>query len=64
MEQPKYQLMRTLRFKNDNLPGVLGKLATAMGTAGDNIRTVSLVHKHVVRDLDVFVDAASISQRP
>jgi malate dehydrogenase (oxaloacetate-decarboxylating) len=59
MEQQEYQLMRTLRFKNDNLPGVLGKLATAVGNAGGNIgniRTVSLGHKHVVRDLDVFVD--------
>jgi len=51
--------MRTLRYKGDNLPGVLGKLATAVGNAGGNIgniRTVSLGHKHVVRDLDVFVD--------
>jgi len=59
MEQPKYQLMRTLRCKNDNLPGVLGKLATAVGAAGGNIgniKTVSLGHKHVVRDFDVFVD--------
>src|SRR4030043_384190 len=59
MEQPKYQLMRTLRLKNDNVPGVLGKVATAIGSAGGNIgniRTVSLGHKHVVRDIDVFVN--------
>src|SRR4030042_1739890 len=59
MEKPKYHLMRTLRLKNDNVPGVLGKVATAIGGAGGNIgniRTVSLGHKHVVRDLDIFVD--------
>jgi len=59
MKQQEYQLMRTLRVKNDNFPGVLGKLATAIGKAGGNIgniRTVSMGHKYVVRDLDVFVD--------
>lgn len=59
MKQQEYQLMRTLRVKNDNFPGVLGKLATAIGNADGNIgniRTVSMGHRYVVRDLDVFVD--------
>jgi malate dehydrogenase (oxaloacetate-decarboxylating) len=60
MEQSaNYQLMRTLRCRNANVPGVLGRLATALGAAGANIgsiRTISLGHSYVVRDLDVFVD--------
>ncbi len=60
MEQTaNYQLMRTLRCKDTNIPGVLGRLATALGDAGvniGNIRTVSLGLNHVVRDLDIFVD--------
>ena len=60
MEQnTKYQLIRTLRCKDANVPGVMGRLTTALGAAGaniGNIRTVSLGHKYVVRDLDIFVD--------
>jgi malate dehydrogenase (oxaloacetate-decarboxylating) len=59
MEQPKYQLVRTLRCKDINQPGVLGRLATAIGTAGANIgnvKTVSLGHKYVVRDIVIFID--------
>jgi malate dehydrogenase (oxaloacetate-decarboxylating) len=57
--EPKYQLMRTLRVKDINRPGVLGALTTAIGKAGSNIgtiRTVRLGHTFIIRDLDIFVD--------
>jgi malate dehydrogenase (oxaloacetate-decarboxylating) len=57
--EPKYQLMRTLRCKDVNRPGVLGALTTTIGKAGGNIgtiRTVRLGHKFIIRDLDIFVD--------
>ncbi|MBN1663504.1 MAG: NAD-dependent malic enzyme [Deltaproteobacteria bacterium] len=57
--EPKYQLMRTLRCKDINRPGVLGNLTTTIGKAGGNIgtiRTVRLGHTFIIRDLDIFVD--------
>ncbi len=56
--EPKYELSRTLRCKNVNAPGVLGKLTTAIGKAGaniGNIATVYLGHHYVIRDIDVLV---------
>jgi malate dehydrogenase (oxaloacetate-decarboxylating) len=59
-------LLRTLRCRNDHRPGVLGRLATAIGSAGANIgeiRTVWVGPEHIVRDLDVIVeDAASLEK--
>jgi malate dehydrogenase (oxaloacetate-decarboxylating) len=55
-------LLRTLRCRNDHRPGVLGRLATAIGSAGTNIgdiRTVWVGPDHIVRDLDVLVDDAA-----
>jgi len=51
-----YRIVRTLRLRNENLPGVLGEVATAIGSAGGNmgdIRTVQRGSRHVVRDIDV-----------
>lgn len=51
-----YRIVRTLRLRNENLPGVLGEVATAIGGAGGNlgdIRTVQRGSRHVVRDIDV-----------
>jgi len=57
-------LLRTLRCRNDHRPGVLGRLATALGVAGANIgdiRTVRVGPDHIVRDLDILVeDEASL----
>jgi malate dehydrogenase (oxaloacetate-decarboxylating) len=66
MKQQEYKLIRTLRCKDVNLPGVLGRLATAVGDAGGNIgnvRTIHLGHNYIVRDLDVFVDDESHLER-
>jgi malate dehydrogenase (oxaloacetate-decarboxylating) len=55
------QLMRTLRCRNANVPGVFGRLATAIGAAGANlgdIRTVWAGPDHIVRDVDIIVDEA------
>lgn len=51
-----YRIVRTLRLRNENLPGVLGEVATAIGSMGGNlgdIRTVQRGSRHVVRDIDV-----------
>ncbi len=51
-------LLRTLRCRNAHRPGVLGRLATAVGAAGANlgdIRTVWVGPEHIVRDLDILV---------
>ncbi|MBI4332941.1 MAG: NAD-dependent malic enzyme [Chloroflexi bacterium] len=51
-------MSRTLRCKNLNTPGVLGKLTTAIGNAGaniGNISTVHLGHRYITRDIDVLV---------
>src|SRR4030095_13762052 len=55
-------LLRTLRCRNAHRPGVLGRLATAIGAAGANIgdiRTVWVGPDHIVRDLDVLVEDAA-----
>src|SRR5215472_6970608 len=52
-------LLRTLRCRNDHRPGVLGRLATALGAVGANIgdiRTLRVGRDHIVRDLDILVD--------
>lgn len=53
------RMLRTLRCRNDHRPGVLGKLATAIGATGSNIgdiRTVWVGPDHIVRDLDIVTD--------
>ena len=54
----KYQFTRTLRCKNLNVPGTLGKLTTAIGRVGidiGNITTVHLGHHYTIRDIEVFL---------
>lgn len=57
MNEVRYRIVRTLRCKNLNIPGTLGKLTTAIGQAGveiGNINTVQLGHHFTVRDIDVL----------
>jgi len=59
-------LLRTLRCRNDHRPGVLGRLATAIGSTGANIgdiRTVWVGPDHIVRDLDVLVEDAATLEK-
>ena len=52
------RLLRTLRCRNFHRPGVLGRLASAIGEAGVNIgdiRTVWVGPEHIVRDLDILI---------
>ena len=52
-------LLRTLRVSNLHRPGVLGRLATTLGSAGANIgdiRTVRSGPDHIVRDIDILVE--------
>lgn len=58
MQKKNYEISRTLRCKNVNAPGVLGRLTTAVGEAGANIGNVSTVylgHRYTIRDIDVMV---------
>ncbi|MEX2598888.1 MAG: malic enzyme-like NAD(P)-binding protein [Dehalococcoidia bacterium] len=53
-----YGLIRTIQVRNENVPGVLGALASAIGSAGANIGNLQTVHisqNHVLRDIDVQV---------
>lgn len=59
-------LLRTLRVSNLHRPGVLGRLATSLGTAGANIgdiRTVRSGPDHIVRDIDILVEGESVLRR-
>ena len=59
-------LLRTLRCRNDHRPGVLGRLATAIGSTGVNIgdiRTVWAGPDHIVRDLDVLVEDGVVLEK-
>jgi len=58
MENGKYQFARTLRCKNLNVPGTLGKLATTIGRLGidiGNLTTVHLGHYYTIRDIGVLI---------
>ncbi|MDA1215594.1 MAG: ACT domain-containing protein, partial [Chloroflexi bacterium] len=58
-QEGRYRLIRTLRVRNDNVPGVLGRLTTALGKADaniGNIQTVFLGQHHIERELDVLVE--------
>jgi malate dehydrogenase (oxaloacetate-decarboxylating) len=54
-----YPLVRTIRFKSVNIPGILGKITTAIGKTGTSIGNISMIHlgnRYVVRDIDVFIE--------
>src|SRR4030066_351079 len=58
MENARYQFTRTLRCKNLNVPGTLGKLATTIGKVGvdiGNLTTVHLGHYYTIRDVEVLL---------
>jgi malate dehydrogenase (oxaloacetate-decarboxylating) len=53
------KIVRTLRCKNANIPGTLGKLTTAIGKAGVDIGNVATVHlgpHYTIRDIDVYCE--------
>ena len=58
MQNADYEIVRTLRCRNLNVPGTLGKLTATIGRLGvsvGNITTVHLGHHFHIRDIDVFV---------
>ena len=60
MDNANYKIARTLRCKNANVPGTLGKLATTIGRVGvdiGNITTVHLGQHYTVRDIEVLLDS-------
>ena len=53
---PSAQYSLTLRVEIDHLPGMLGKVASAIGGAGATIGAVDLVsveNAHTIRDITV-----------
>jgi len=59
-------LIRTLRCRNANHPGVFGRLATAVGAAGANlgdIRMVWMGPEHIVRDIDILLEGPEALER-
>lgn len=60
MGNAKYNIVRTLRCKNINIPGTLGRLTTVIGKFNadiGNITTVHLGHYYTVRDIDVSLES-------
>lgn len=54
----QYRLIRTIRLRNENVPGVLGSWASKIGDLDANIgnvETVQIGMHYVVRDVDVLV---------
>lgn len=58
----EYSIMRTIRVRNEQRAGALGQLLVALGKAGALAGEISLIrmdHKHVVRDIVVYVSQQS-----
>jgi len=54
------KIVRTLRCKNVNIPGTLGKLATTIGKVGVDIGNITTVHlgpHYTIRDIDVYAES-------
>lgn len=57
--EKNFQIVRTLRFKNMNVPGILGKLTTTIGATGSSIGAITTVHygnQYVIRDMDLYIN--------
>jgi malate dehydrogenase (oxaloacetate-decarboxylating) len=57
--EKNFQIVRTLRFKNLNVPGILGKLTTTIGATGASIGAIATIHygnQYVIRDIDLFIN--------
>jgi malate dehydrogenase (oxaloacetate-decarboxylating) len=66
MNDVRYRIVRTLRCKNLNVPGTLGKLTTAIGQAGAEIGAINTIHMgqhYNVRDIDVLTANEETLQR-
>jgi malate dehydrogenase (oxaloacetate-decarboxylating) len=54
-----HRIMRTVRVSNDQVPGTLGRLLTAMGEAGADVGELRLVQqtsRRMIRDIAFFVE--------
>jgi len=53
------KIVRTLRCKNVNIPGTLGKLTSTIGNLGVDIGNMTTVHlgpNYTIRDIDIYVE--------
>lgn len=53
------KIVRTLRCKNTNIPGVLGELTSTIGSLGvaiGDIKTIEYGRLYVIRDIDILTD--------
>ena len=60
MDNVRYKIVRTLRCKDRNIPGTLGRLATAIGQVRAEIGDIATVHRgyhYTIRDIDVLVES-------
>jgi len=60
------KIVRTLRCKNVNIPGTLGKLTTTIGKLGVDIGNMSTVHlgpHYTIRDVDVYVEGEELLEK-
>ncbi len=59
MDKVNYKIARTLRCKNANIPGTLGRLTTAIGKCRADVGNITTVHfgsHYTVRDIEVLVE--------
>jgi malate dehydrogenase (oxaloacetate-decarboxylating) len=59
MENTNYKVVRTLRCRNVNIPGTLGRLTTTIGQFEaeiGNIVTIHIGHHFTIRDVEILVD--------
>ncbi|MCU0484535.1 MAG: NAD-dependent malic enzyme [Anaerolineales bacterium] len=59
MSKNPHKIMRTLRVRNDSVPGTLGKLLVLIGEQNGDIGSIRLVqetHQYTVRDVSVYAD--------
>ncbi|MEL7210978.1 MAG: ACT domain-containing protein [Actinomycetota bacterium] len=62
--RPAAQFSLTLRVRLDNEPGVLGRLATAVGDAGGNIFAIEgFVAKGPTLERDIVVNCGSVAHQ-
>jgi hypothetical protein len=63
MNNSSYRIVRTLRCKNSNIPGTLGKLTTAIGQIGAEIGNIETVHLAVAHSVARASMDSGVAQR-
>jgi malate dehydrogenase (oxaloacetate-decarboxylating) len=59
IEKTNEKFMRTIRVRNEQQPGTLGRLLLAVGNAGGDVGEVRLIregHQYTIRDITIYTD--------